>query len=143
VRSTRLVSFTHRAIAACSYEVEAVDEPVRLIVQSELVANEQLPTTRPDPRVEAALEAPLVSEEHLVTSSGGLLVHRTRASDLRIAAAMDHIIEGPDRIDVRTEAYPDWARTTIACVLRPGERLRIVKMMAYGWSSRPLVAGAA
>ena len=136
VRSTRLVSFTHRAIAACSYEVEAVDESVRLIVQSELVANEQLPTTRPDPRVEAALEAPLVSEEHLVTSSGGLLVHHTRASDLRMAAAMDHVIEGPDRIDVRTEAYPDWVRTTIACVLRPGERLRIVKMLAYGWSSR-------
>jgi alpha,alpha-trehalose phosphorylase len=136
VRSIRLVSFTHRAVAACSYEIEAVDEPVRLIVQSELVANEQLPTTRPDPRVEAALEAPLVSEEHLVTGSGGLLVHRTRASGLRIAAAMDHVIEGPERVDVRTEAFPDWVRTTVACVLQPGERLRIVKMLAYGWSSR-------
>src|SRR5688572_18727844 len=136
VRSTRLVSFTHRAVAACIYEVEAVDKPVRLIVQSELVANEQLPTTRPDPRVEAALEAPLVSEEHLETGSGGLLVHHTRASGLRMAAAMDHIIEGPDRVDVRTEAFPDWVRTTVACVLRPGEKLRIVKMLAYGWSSR-------
>ena len=136
VRSTRLVSFTHRAVAACSYEVEAVDEPLRLIVQSELVANEQLPTTRPDPRVEAALDAPLVSEEHLVTGSGGLLVHHTRATGLRMAAAMDHVIEGPERVDVRTEAFPDWVRTTVACVLQPGERLRIVKMLAYGWSSR-------
>jgi alpha,alpha-trehalose phosphorylase len=34
------------------------------------------------------------------------------------------------------EAFEDWARTTVACVLKPGERLRIVKFIAYGWSSR-------
>jgi alpha,alpha-trehalose phosphorylase len=137
VNSTRLVSFTHRAIAAICYEVEAVDETLRLIVQSELVANEQLPTTRADPRVEKALEAPLVSEEHLVTgTSGGLLVHQTRASGLRMAAAMDHVVEAPGKVDVKTESFPDWVRTTVACVLKPGEKLRIVKMVAYGWSSR-------
>ena len=40
VSSVRMVSFTQRAIAAISYEVEAVDEAVRIVVQSELVANE-------------------------------------------------------------------------------------------------------
>src|SRR5205085_8660350 len=40
VSSVRLVSFTQRAIAAICYEVEALDEPVRIVVQSELVANE-------------------------------------------------------------------------------------------------------
>ena len=43
VRSTRLVSFAQRAIAAITYEVEPVDEPVRVVVQSELIANEELP----------------------------------------------------------------------------------------------------
>ena len=43
VRSTRLVSLTQRAVAAIEYTVEAVDGPVRLIVQSELVANEPAP----------------------------------------------------------------------------------------------------
>ena len=42
VRTVRLVSFTQRAIAAISYEVEAVDDPARIVVQSELVANEPL-----------------------------------------------------------------------------------------------------
>ena len=45
----RLVSFTQRSIAAICYEVEPVDEPARLILQSELVANEDVPiqTRRP------------------------------------------------------------------------------------------------
>ena len=34
-----------------------------------------------------------------------------------------------------TEASEDWARTTVICGLRPGQQLRIVKYLAYGWSS--------
>ena len=46
VRSTRLVSFVQRAVAAICYEIEAVDRPIRAVVQSELVANEPLPGAR-------------------------------------------------------------------------------------------------
>jgi alpha,alpha-trehalose phosphorylase len=136
VRSTRLVSFTQRSIAAICYEVEPLDDTARLIVQSELVANEQLPPQSKDPRVAAVLEAPLQAEEHLSNGSSGLLIHQTKASKLRMAAAMDHIVEGPRKTMISTEAFPDWVRTTVACVLQPGEKLRVVKLLAYGWSSR-------
>ncbi|MBE1485430.1 glycoside hydrolase family 65 protein [Plantactinospora soyae] len=134
--STRLVSFTQRSIAAIEYRVEPVDGPMRLIVQSELVANEQLPTQSRDPRVAAVLESPLQAEERLVNSDGALLVHRTKASGLRLAVSMSHEVHGPERKVVGNEAYEDWARTTVTCVLKPGERLRVVKYVAYGWSSR-------
>ncbi len=49
---------------------------------------------------------------------------------------MDHIVEAPERTVITTEAHPDWARTTIACALRPGQRLRVVKLLGYGWSSQ-------
>lgn len=136
VRSTRLVSFTQRAVAAILYEVEPVDEPVRLIVQSELVANEELPPQSKDPRVAAVLESPLQAEEQLTYDNGALLIHHTKESGLRMAAAMAHEVDGPERTSVRSEAYPDWARTTITCALRPGQRLRVVKLLAYGWSSQ-------
>lgn len=136
VHSTRLVSFTQRAIAATLYEVEPIDQELRLIVQSELVANEQLPPTQADPRVAAVLDAPLTAEEHFADGAIGLLIHRTKVSGLRLAATMDHLVSGPRQTDVSTEAFPDWARTTIACVLRPGERLRLIKLVAYGWSSQ-------
>ncbi|TDC56881.1 glycoside hydrolase family 65 protein [Micromonospora sp. KC207] len=136
VRSTRLVSFTQRSAAAINYEVEAVDRPLRLILQSELVANETLPAQSGDPRVAAVLESPLQAEEELTTNDGGLLIHRTKVSGLRVAAAMDHDVFAPEHTTVDTEGYEDWVRTTVGCVLKPGEKLRVVKYLAYGWSSR-------
>ena len=50
VTSSRLVSFTHRAIAAVSYSVEPLEQSLRVTVQSELIANEQLPSPDGDPR---------------------------------------------------------------------------------------------
>src|SRR5260370_47119 len=49
VSSTRLVSFTQRAIAAICYEVEPLDGPARIAVQSELLAHAQLPATGAHP----------------------------------------------------------------------------------------------
>ncbi len=76
--------------------------------------------------------------EHAERSA--LLLHRTRSSGLLLAAGMDHEVEVPGRVEVGTDATDDWARTTVICGLRPGQRLRIVKYMSYGWSalrSRP------
>ncbi len=135
VRSTRLVSFVHRGIAAICYEVEAV-ERTRIIVQSELVANEEVPVQTNDPRVAAALHDPLVAVSQDVEQHGVLLVHRTRTSGLTMAAGMDHEVSVPGRVAEETDAREDWARTTITCILKPGEVLRVVKYLSYGWSSQ-------
>src|SRR6185312_8287925 len=134
-QSVRLVSLTQRSVAAIEYVIEAVDEFVRVTVQSELVANEDQPKTSRDPRVAAVLDSPLKPVHHETTDQGALLVHRTRISELAMAAGMDHEVEVPGRVEVETEAADDWARTTIICGLNPGEKLRIVKYLAYGWSS--------
>jgi alpha,alpha-trehalose phosphorylase len=136
VRSTRLVSFVQRAIAAILYEVEPVDAPARIVVQSELVANEPLPEHTDDPRAAAALRSPLVGELHTDSDLRATLVHRTRASELRMAAGMDHVVEGPDGTVTDTESEADLARVTISTELHPGQALRIVKLLAYGWSSQ-------
>ena len=46
VRSVRFVSFAQRAIAAIRYEVEPIGGTARVVLQSELVANEPLPARR-------------------------------------------------------------------------------------------------
>jgi trehalose/maltose hydrolase-like predicted phosphorylase len=149
VKSTRLVSLAHRSVAAIEYIVEAIDEFSRVTVQSELVANEDQPQTSSDPRVAAALANPLQPVHHEHNHQGGLLIHQTKRSGLMMAAAMDHQIEVPGRVEVATDSRPDLARTTVICGLRPGQQLRIVKYLAYGWSSlrsrpalRDQVAGA-
>jgi alpha,alpha-trehalose phosphorylase len=142
VSSVRMVSFTQRAIAALSYEVEAVDAQVRIVVQSELIANEDLPEVSKDPRAGAGPTPPLVSEEYQAEGTMGLLIHHTQASGLRIGAAMDHIIEGPPETVIASASIANIARVSATATLKPGERLRIVKFIAYGWSStrsRPAV----
>jgi alpha,alpha-trehalose phosphorylase len=135
VRSTRLVSFTQRAILAIHYEVEAMDQSTRIVLQSELVANEEIPAPSKDPRVAAALEAPLESEEFSASSTRAVMIHRTRLSQLRMAAGMDHIIHGVAGSTPHTHVESDWARMTIGALLQPGEKLGLTKFVAYGWSS--------
>ncbi|HEV7827338.1 MAG TPA: glycosyl hydrolase family 65 protein [Pseudonocardiaceae bacterium] len=136
VASVRLVSLAQRAVAAINYDVEPVDDPVLLVLQSELFANEQLPPIEDDPRVAAALSEPLVAEQYRCNDTGATLLHSTRHSGLRMAAAMDHEVTGPSRTEFHSSATEDVARTTVICRLEPGQRLRVVKYLAYGWSSQ-------
>lgn len=136
VTSTRLVSFTQRAVAAICYEVEALDDPARIVVQSELVANESPAVEDKDPRAAAALRSPLVMEENSASDGGAILIHRTRVSGLRIAAAMLHEVAGPDGTDLDVSGSGDVGRLTVVASLKAGERLRLVKFLAYGWSAK-------
>ena len=63
IRSVRFVSFAQRAIAAIRYEVEPLGGPARVVLQSELVANEPLPAGGDDPRA-AAVPTPLRARVH-------------------------------------------------------------------------------
>ncbi|MFF8726815.1 glycoside hydrolase family 65 protein [Streptomyces sp. NPDC015171] len=134
VRSTRLVSLTQRAVAAVAYEVEAVDSRSRVVIQSELVANESLPDSDGDPRAAKALTSPLEQEDGFATGNRLRLVHRTRRSGLRVAVAADHVITGPERTTSRSESDIDVARLTVTSVLEPGQTLRVEKLVAHGWS---------
>ncbi|ALV31607.1 glycosyl hydrolase family 65 protein [Streptomyces sp. CdTB01] len=134
VRSSRLVSLTQRAIAAVSYEVEPVTARTRVVIQSELVANETLPETKGDPRAAKALQSPLEPEEDFAAGRRLRLVHRTRRSGLRVAVAADHVVEGPEGTSTSSESNEDVARLTVTSVLEPGERLRVEKLVAHGWS---------
>jgi alpha,alpha-trehalose phosphorylase len=134
VSSVRLVSFTHRAIMGIIYDVEPLDGRANIVVQSELVANEQLPSLGGDPRTGGVIESALLSEEHQIRDTGALLIHKTRQSGLRMAAAMDHIISGTPQLHISGDAVPDSVRVVATDVLEPGQRLRLIKFVSYGWS---------
>jgi alpha,alpha-trehalose phosphorylase len=155
VRSVRLVSLTQRAIAAISYSVTPVNlemgvnaeepadapggEPLRVVVLSEIVANEEIPIAAADPRAAAMLAEPLVSEEN--NSSDGdrpraILVHGTRSSKLRLAAAMAHDVTGPEKMALHVESFPDLGRLIVAAEVPQDKELRLVKYLGYGWSSQ-------
>ena len=147
VTSMRMVSLTERAIAAISYTVEPVDRKLRVVLQSELVTNEEMPNRGNDPRLAAILEAPLVSEEHQShdgTPPRVVLVHRTRSSGLRMAAGMDRTRSTcPEKMNSRTESVPATSAAPRSPLeLSPGEQLRIVKYIGLRLVEPAVPAGA-
>jgi alpha,alpha-trehalose phosphorylase len=136
IRSSRLVSLTQRSIMAIRWEVEAVGAPARVVVQSELIANEYVPPMSNDPRVAALLERPLEAIEHGGQDQRAWLLHRTRSSQLRMAAAMDHVIGAPDGHASELIINDDFARLMVGCRLEKGQRLALTKFVSYGWSSQ-------
>jgi len=134
VSSTRMVSFRQRAMVAIEYEVEVFDSSARVVVQSELVANETTPMPSADPRVAAALEHPLRGVGHAARDRSVYLIHQTERSGLAVVAMMDHLVEGPERVEITSDASDDLGRVTFITTLGTGQRLRIVKMVGYGWS---------
>jgi alpha,alpha-trehalose phosphorylase len=136
VRTERLVSFTQRAVAAIRYEVEPLDGDVQLVLQSDLLANEPIESKTRDPRVAATLSAPLVGEEVSADGYRAVLVHRTRKSGLRLAAAMNHEIECDDGLRCDMHAEDDMARLTAAVDVPSGSTLCVTKYLGYGWSAR-------
>ena len=137
VRSVRLVSFAQRAVAAISFEVEPLDGHAHIVLQSELVTNEAMPQANSeDPRVSAALAHPLVCEHASATKLRAAMVHRTKASGLWMAAAMDHEVEGPPGTEATAECEEDLGRVTVTADASPGRPVKLTKYLAYGWSSR-------
>jgi alpha,alpha-trehalose phosphorylase len=135
--SVRLVSFAQRAIAAILYEVEPLGAPARLVVQSELVANEPLPATvQDDPRTSSGMGSALRSEFFSDHDAQVVLVHSTKESGLRMAAGMDHVVEGSPTTQTTVESSEDLGRVTVATELEPEQRLRLVKFLGYGWSNQ-------
>jgi alpha,alpha-trehalose phosphorylase len=134
ITSTRLVSFVERGVAAILYEVEPIDDSLRVVVQSELVTNEPLPTQTDDPRAAGATAAPLKAEWAVDRDLAAQLVHSATTTGLLVAAAMDHLVDGPPGTETSSESLDDEARVTIAADLGTGQRLQVVKLLAYGWS---------
>ncbi|WP_194818046.1 glycoside hydrolase family 65 protein [Nocardia sp. XZ_19_385] len=136
INSERLVSFTDRALAAIRYEVEPLDDDMDLVIQSDLLANEPVPTQAGDPRLAAVLDRPLVADFSAARDFSAVLAHHTRRSGLRVAAGMHHelaVTETP-RCDIHAE--DDLARLTVAVDVAKGDKLCLTKYLAYGWSSR-------
>jgi alpha,alpha-trehalose phosphorylase len=141
VSAVRLVSFTQRAIGAICFEVEPLDGQARVAVQSELIANEQLPDGSGDPRAAGVLDSPLAEEYHNNDGTVVLLTHTTRRSGLRVAAVMDHQVTCDSEVQTESRAFSDGGLVTATTVLEPGQKLRVIKFVGHGWSSERSLPG--
>ena len=139
VRSRRLVSFVDRSVAVISYEVEALERPMRVALQSNLHANQIDRPSNGDPRAGRALGDVLESELHIDHGLRVVLAHRTKRTKLGFAAGMEHVIDAQGEVNTLTQSEPDLGRVTMAVELHPGRPLTLTKLLSYHWSSRQTI----
>ena len=135
----RLVSFSLRSLAAIEYEVEAVDQPIRIAIQSNLQANKVDAAQAEDPRQGKALPDVLRSLLSVDHGMRVVLGHETKRSGLVMASGMEHVLEHDGEVSTLTQSEPDLGRVTLSAELEPGRPLRLFKLMAYHWSSQQSV----
>jgi alpha,alpha-trehalose phosphorylase len=136
VTTRRLVSFRERSVAAISYEVEALEAPLRVALQSKLVANQAERDAGADPRAGHVLGPVLEPQLDAAHGLRALLAHTTRQTGLSLAAGMEHAVDAPGPVETLLQTSADLARLTLSVALEPGRPLRLVKFLAYHWSSR-------
>ncbi len=139
VTSKRLVSLSLRSVAAICYEIESIDDEVRIAIQSNLQANRSAVAEGNDPRKARALGDVLRSKLSVDQGMRVVLGHVTHSSELAMASGMEHLIECDSEVARLTQSEPDLGRVTLSVELKPGEKLRLVKLLSYHWSSQQSV----
>jgi alpha,alpha-trehalose phosphorylase len=134
VRSTRIVSLSHRSVLAVRYQVTALTGPAHVVLRSDLAGVVDRPEVRKDdPRVAEALAEPFEVLRQRHTGTGGVITARTRRSGLGAAAAVDHrVIEGEGVLT--TDEADHRVTTTLVAHLAPGDAVTVLKVAGYAWS---------
>ena len=139
VRTTRLVSFVQRAVAAIHYEVE----PSRRRRGSSCSPSSsptspcpsRPPTTRaPPPRCAAPLRRRVPRPPR--ARSAALVPQHARQRPAHGRRRWTTSSTARRGRVTAAESEKDLARVTVSTELAPGRALRVVKFLAYGWSSR-------
>ncbi|MEZ4331850.1 MAG: glycosyl hydrolase family 65 protein [Myxococcota bacterium] len=138
LRSSRFASMDDRHLACIEYEVRMVRGTASVVVSSELVVpSEQPRSDGVDPRRTSEVGDPALAPTHHRTRGRRILMNlETRSSHLRMACAMDHVVEADGPLEVEeAECARDRGRVVFHADLAEGQRLRIVKLLAYHYSA--------
>jgi alpha,alpha-trehalose phosphorylase len=145
IRSTRMVSFVHRHLAAVDYEVivHNAQAPVVLISEMVLPADvlgdeaQRATAQEPDPgkidprRSRNFNHRVFVPELQRCEKQRIILGHRTRSSGMTIACGMDHVVQTQLEYTSETNCSEDRAGVVYTFGARPGQRFRLTKYISY------------
>lgn len=137
LRSTRLVSLSHRHLACLQLAVTLEDAPADVVPCPELrhrqeIAGDDDPE---DQRLGAMPEGPVLRPTGRTADGGcSILNYRTSRSGLALACGMDHEIEAGSEITRDTCQGDDTATVVFRIRARAGETIRITEYLGYDHS---------
>lgn len=135
LRTTRLVSFAHRHVAAVRYELFAEDAEVDIVISSELRHQQPLPVDTSDPRLAVGLVGRVLHPKGVFQEGlRAVLAYVTESSRLVLGCGMDHVLEAASPFASETMCEEDVAVVAFRGALRPGQPVRLTKYLSYHYA---------
>jgi alpha,alpha-trehalose phosphorylase len=133
VETKRFVSLAQRHMACIRYEVTALNEPVHLIISSELATARRMPeVVAHDPRRSRELDGDVLTPEvERVDGTRVLRTYRTSGSGLAVAAGIDHDFDGSSMTHVRSGLDGDRAHVVFEIDAPADQTVVLTKWLAY------------
>jgi alpha,alpha-trehalose phosphorylase len=147
IRSTRMVSFTQRHVAAMRYEVTVLNAKAPVVVVSEMVNHAAIiDTTKAesagglgvaapvaeDPRLAKSFkEQVLVHERTDVTGLRILMGFHARSSRMSLGCGMDHVVESENTYTSSSACPEHCGQVVFSVDAEPGKPFRLYKYLAY------------
>jgi alpha,alpha-trehalose phosphorylase len=135
LRTVRLVSFTHRHLAAIEYELTAEDADTEIVISSELVHRQPFAVDSRDPRLaEGFARRVLHPTGSLGEGLRGILSYRTQSSGLTLGCGMDHVLSAESDLTADAKCNDDFAAVVFKGVVKRGKSICIHKFLSYHYS---------
>ena len=136
IRSRRIVSLANRHLAGIAYEVTVLNAEAPVVISSELALRHRQREAGNDPRQARRFEhSVLLPQLCRAGDRRVVLCHATRNSDMRLACAMDHVIETECAHSVEVKHSDDSGKVVLSVDAKPGETVRFFKFLSYHCSS--------
>src|SRR5215813_9459951 len=138
LRTVRLVSFSHRHLAAIEYELTAADADAEVVISSELANRQPVPVDSDDPRLAEGFAGRVLHPTG--AQCDGLRVilsYRTQSSGLVLGCGMDHKVEGRSGCTTESTCDDDFAAVVVNASVERGKCIRIHKYLSYHYSENP------
>jgi alpha,alpha-trehalose phosphorylase len=137
IKSTRLVSFEHRHLAAIDYEVTVLNSKAPVVIVSEIIPHRTIRGTSGDPRDTKVFREKVLNPQCKVTEELQIMLgFQTQNSQMTLGSGFDHTIESETPITWESEASDDDGRIIFSAHAHPNVPIRITKWMSFHTSKK-------
>jgi len=132
IKSTRLVSFEHRHLAAIQYEVTVLNSRAPVVISSEITPHRTIRGTDGDPRdTKIFREKVLNRQTRMAKDKQIILGFQTSNSGMTLGCGFDHSVETDSLITCENQTFEDEGNVTFSVVAQPNDPVRITKWMSF------------
>jgi len=137
IKSTQLVSFVHRHLAAINYEVTLLNSAAPVVISSEITPHRTIRGTDGDPRDTRVFREKVLNPRAKVAREMQLILgFRTRNSLMTIGCGFEHALDTSNEVTWESESSDDDGRVVFTLEAEPGVPIHLTKWMSFHTSRK-------